>query len=60
MRLLASLAHQKDAAAQERDRQLAIAHLKRDERRARRGKKLNEVALIIQGSQEDEKRRENM
>ncbi|XP_052781835.1 trichohyalin-like [Mya arenaria] len=56
--LLQSLSNQTNKVEQERQRQIALARLKRDERRARRGEKLNEVVMIIQQSKEGDKRRE--
>ncbi|XP_053377355.1 trichohyalin-like isoform X2 [Mercenaria mercenaria] len=57
-KLLKTLSHQKDKSSRERHRQIELAKLKRDERRMKKGEKLNEIVMIIHSSKEEERRRE--
>ena len=56
--LLRTLARQTDKVAQERQRQIEIAKLKRDQRQLKKDEKLDVVAMMIQSAKQDDKRRE--
>lgn len=56
--LLRNLSKQKDKAMAERQRQIELAKLKRDQRRMQKGEKMSEVAMIIHESKEMDKKRE--
>ncbi|XP_060592636.1 LOW QUALITY PROTEIN: trichohyalin-like, partial [Ruditapes philippinarum] len=56
--LLKTLSYQTDKASREKQRQIELAKLKRDERKMKKGEKLNEIVMIIHSSKEDERRRE--
>lgn len=58
--LLRNLAHQKDKASRERQRQIDLAKLKRDQRRMLKGEKMSEVAMLIHESREQDQRREHV
>ncbi|KAL4226590.1 hypothetical protein ACF0H5_014574 [Mactra antiquata] len=56
--LMRTLSYQTDKLAQERQRQIELAKLKRDERKMKKGEKLNEIVMIINNAREDDKRLE--
>ncbi|XP_069101140.1 trichohyalin-like isoform X2 [Argopecten irradians] len=59
--LMRSLQNQKDRIAQERERQLAVAKLRRDKNRMKQEEKLDSVALIFSMAHEaEEKQRQNI
>ncbi|XP_033746567.1 trichohyalin-like isoform X2 [Pecten maximus] len=59
--LMRSLQNQKDRIAQERERQLAVAKLRRDKNRMKQEEKLDSVALIFSMAHEaEEKQKQNI
>ena len=56
--LMRTLARQTDKVAQERQRQIEIAKLKRDQRQLKKDEKLDVVAMMIQSAKQDDKKRE--
>lgn len=56
--ILRNLSKQKDKAAQERQRQIELAKLKRDQRKMEKGEKMSEVAMLIHESKEQDRKRE--
>ena len=57
-RLLKTLSAQQDKMASERQRQIEMAKIKRDERLLQKGNKLSTVSTIINNAKDNEKRRE--
>lgn len=56
--MLKTLSYQTDKMSQERQRQIELAKLKRDERRMKKGEKLNDIVMLIHNSKEEERRLE--
>ena len=56
--LLHNLSKQKDKNSKERQRQIELAKLKRDQRKMMKGEKISEVAMLLHEAQEQDKKRE--
>ena len=56
--LLHNLSKQKDNNSKERQRQIELAKLKRDQRKMMKGEKISEVAMLLHEAQEQDKKRE--
>ncbi|KAL3852521.1 hypothetical protein ACJMK2_016149, partial [Sinanodonta woodiana] len=56
--IMGALKRQKDKIAEDRERQIAMAKLKRDKRRLQKEAKLQSVAMLISSAKEYEQRRE--